>query len=112
VFLFVHEVVGHNIPDRHDQISDADRWVHTWNRTKIQIDFRLRKDCLANWRHWCLHSWPWAHFDSVCHLGLIPNYIDSFPIKIPVCKRCDFPRFRGGHACFRQALMQLVCCAS
>jgi hypothetical protein len=29
VFLFVHEVVGHNIPDRHDQISDADRWVHT-----------------------------------------------------------------------------------
>lgn len=45
--LGLDTVVGCNIPDRHDQIAYADRWILTLYGSEIQIDSRLRTHCMA-----------------------------------------------------------------
>lgn len=63
--LIVCPALGGDIPYRHDQIANANRRVHSCNRTEVQIDVGLRSNCLAHGRYRCLHTRTWAYLDSV-----------------------------------------------
>lgn len=57
--------VGSYLPYRHDQISNADRWILNFGWTKVQIYRRLYTNCLAIGGDWRLHEGVRSHIDQV-----------------------------------------------
>ena len=54
--LGLNTAVGCNIPNRHDQIPYADRWILALYGSKIQIDSPLRTHYMARRGYWRIHE--------------------------------------------------------
>jgi len=95
--------LGNHIPYRHGKVEDADRRIHTFNRSKVQIHSGLRSYGVENRGCWCLYSWNSANSNSVCgHRQL--KYSDQliWPLcKFAVCQWCNLCWIRTGNAGFR-----------
>jgi hypothetical protein len=50
LFLTKYPALGSYIPHRYDQVKDANRWLHTFNWSKIYLYTKLRSNNMADRR--------------------------------------------------------------
>lgn len=84
--------LGRDIPNRHDQVADADRWLLPKHRPKIQIHYGLSPDNLEDRRDLSVHARIGSNSHSASGL-LFQSNSGSFYPRSPFANGATFLGF-------------------